>query len=189
MVMSDEQLQAPGLDALRKERDRADAAERKLKELEMKVGSADVLANELNATKNTLASIRKQGEEVQKELSQKLLEKEKALQQLKIEQTFNRSAIANKLNPVYADLLLKANQSDFIATEDGIKTTDGRTIDDWISAKKSELPQIFLPPEINGTGIQQSQSNGSKKISVSRDNASEFLSNLDAIATGEIDTV
>jgi uncharacterized coiled-coil protein SlyX len=187
--VSDEQLQQPGLDALRKERDRADAAEKRLKELEMKVGSADVLANELNQTKNTLASIQKQGEEVQQQLNQKLLEKEKALQQLKIEQTFNRSAIANKLNPVYADLLLKANQNDFIATDDGIKTTDGRTIDDWLSAKKSELPQLFLPPDINGTGMQQSQSNGAKKVSVSRDNSAEFLSNLDAIADGQIDTV
>jgi hypothetical protein len=185
-----EPLQQPGLDALRKERDRADAAEKLLKEVQGKVQSGDVLASELNSTKALLAAEQKQRETQLSELQKSLSDKESAIAQLKIEQAFNRAAASAKLNPAYNDLLLKGNFEQFVASETGVITKDGRNIDDWIAAKKSELPQLFLAPEVSGSGMSPNSrtSNGAKKA-IARDNSKDFMSNLDAIASGEIDTI
>jgi hypothetical protein len=184
-----EELQQPGLDALRKERERADAAEKQLKELQGKVGSADVLANELNTTKSLLAAEQKKRESDFAELQKTLAEKESAIASLKIEQAFHKAVATAKLNPAYSDLLLKANSSEFVVTESGIVTKDGKSLDDWAISKKAEMPQLFLPPEIPGSGTIPGKNSTSKKGVISRDNPVEFMGNLDAIASGEIDTV
>jgi hypothetical protein len=185
-----EPLQQPGLDALRKERDRADAAEKLLKELQGKVQSGDVLAGELNSTKALLAAEQKQRETQLSELQKTLSDRETAIAQLKIEQAFNRAAASAKLNPAYNDLFLKGNFDQFVVGETGVLTKDGKNLDEWITSKKAELPQLFLAPDVSGSGMppNSKQSTGAKKAIV-RDNPKEFMDNLDAIADGSIDTV
>lgn len=184
-----EELQQPGLDALRKERERADAAEKLLKELQGKVGSADVLASELNNTKALLTAEQKKRETEFAEIQKTLAERESAIASLKVEQAYNKAAVAAKLNPTYTELLLKANSSEFVVGETGILTKDGKTLDDWILDKKTEMPQLFLAPEISGSGSVQGRVTTNKKGVVSRDNSADFIANLDAIAKGEIETV
>jgi hypothetical protein len=185
-----EPLQQPGLDALRKERDRADAAEKLLKELQGKVQSGDVLAGELNSTKALLAAEQKQRETQLSELQKTLSDKESAIAQLKIEQAFNRAAASAKLNPAYNDLFLKGNFDQFVVGDTSVLTKDGKNLDEWITSKKAELPQLFLAPDVSGSGMppNSKQSNAAKKAIV-RDNPKEFMDNLDAIADGSIDTV
>jgi predicted nuclease with TOPRIM domain len=184
-----EPLQQPGLDALRKERDRADAAEKLLKELQGKIQSGDVLAGELTNTKALLAAEQKKRETELSQLQKSLSDKEKAIAQLKIEQAFNRAAAAAKLNPTYNELFLKGNFDQFVVSDTGVLTTDGKTIDDWITNKKSELPQLFLAPDVSGSGMSPASKAPATKKAIARDDANSFMSNLDAIASGELDTV
>jgi predicted nuclease with TOPRIM domain len=184
-----EPLQQPGLEALRKERERADAAEKLLKELQGKIQSGDVLAGELTNTKALLAAEQKKRETELSSLQKSLSDKEKAIAQLKIEQAFNRAAAAAKLNPTYNELFLKGNFDQFVVGDAGVLTTDGKSIDDWITNKKSELPQLFLAPDVSGSGMSPASKSPATKKAIPRDDANSFMSNLDAIASGEMDTV
>jgi hypothetical protein len=186
--MTDIPLEQPGLDALRKERERADGLQKQLKELQLKIQSGDVLASELQTTKTLLAEVQAQKDRDIAEVRSLVEAKDKTLKALRIEQQFNRAAAATKLNSVYAPILLGANASNFVVADDGsVTTTDGKTLTEWIDGQREQLPDLFEAPNSSGSGARSSRNNfnGGKKV-VSRDDGKAFMQNLDAIADGSI---
>lgn len=189
-IPSEIPLEQPGLVALRKERERADELQRQLRDLQGKVQSSDVLASEVQQLRNSLVESESQKNKDLAETRAILQQKDDALNNLRIEQQFNRVAVNVRLNPVYQSLLLSANKSDFKVSDDGVVlTVDGKSIADWMEIQRSTLPELFDAPGISGSGSRTSRNinSGGKRV-VSRDDSKVFMQNLDAIADGTVTT-
>jgi len=187
--MTDAPLEQPGLEALRKERERANALESELKELRSKNQGTEMLAEQLSQTKKQFLDFQSAKEKELSELKSSLELRDKEILESKIERKFKTSAIAYQLNADYQDVLLAAHKSNMRLEEDKL-LVGGKTFDEWIVSQREKLPRIFDAPNTSGSGATQSdRTSYTQKRSIPRDDGQAFIDNLDAIAKGKIDTI
>jgi hypothetical protein len=177
-----------GLKALQKEREARKDLERQLAELRGKAQAGDVLASELQLTKAQLQARIEATQKLETDLKFQIEERDRNLQSIQIENQFTKAAAAISLNSKYVQVLLNAHKSDFRFSPDGIVTTNGLTLEQWLQSTRDNFPEFFNAPQISGSGAVQSRSANSKSKFISRDDSKSFLSNLDGIISGEIQT-
>lgn len=188
--MTDIPLEQPGIEALRKERERSSRLESELKELRSKNQGTEMLAEQLSQTKKELIDYQSNKEKELSELKHSLESRDKEILESRIERKFKTSAIAYQLNADYQDMLLAAHKSRMkLSAEDTLLVGD-KTFDEWIISQREKLPRIFDAPNTSGSGSTQSDRTGSgQKKSIQRDDSIAFIDNLDAIAKGKIETI
>jgi hypothetical protein len=187
--MEDLPLEQPGLEALRKERERANALESELKDLRSKNQGTEMLAEQLSQTKKQLMDFQSAKEKELSELKRDLELRDKEILEVRIERKFKASSIAYQLNADYQDVLLAAYKSNMKLEDDTLLVGD-KSFDDWIVSQRAKLQRIFDAPNTSGSGATQSDRTGyTQKRSIPRDDSSAFIDNLEAIAKGKIDTV
>jgi hypothetical protein len=188
--MTDTPLEQPGIEALRKERERANALESELKELRSKNQGTEMLAEQLSQVKKQLVDFQSAKEKELSELKSSLELRDKEILESKIERKFKTSAIAYQLNADYQDVLLAAHKSRMKLTEEDKLLVGDKTFEDWILSQREQLPRIFDAPDTSGSGSTQSHRTGyGQKKSVPRDDSAAFIDNIEAIAKGDINTI
>lgn len=195
--MSDEQnlaetgdsLGENGLSALQKEREARKQLERELADLKNKANSGDVLASELQLTRSQLQAEIAAKQKIEAEMRSQIEDREKRIADILVENHFNRAAAKINLASEYLPLIFNAHRHEFKVDDTGrVVAADGRTLEQWLEGTREKLPALFSAPGIGGSGAKESrQSNGKTKV-ISRDDAKTFLSNLDGIISGEIQT-
>jgi hypothetical protein len=128
-------------------------------------------------------------DETTTEYEQRISQLENQIKQGKIEQEFLRAATKLDLKSDYQDLLLSAHTGDFTVENGQVLDSNGKSLDEWLTGQKTKMPELFNAPRINGTGSKSTRSAPSPRKSISRDDSTAYLANLDAIAKGEIDVI
>lgn len=188
--MTDVPLEQPGLEALRKERERANALESELKDLRSKNQGTEMLAEQLSQVKKQLLDFQSAKEKELSELKSSLQSRDKEILESRIERKFKSDAIAYQLNVDYQDVLLAAHKSRMKFSEDDRLLVGDKTFEEWIVSQREQLPRIFDAPTTSGSGSTQSDRTGyTTKKSIPRDDSTAFIDNIEAIAKGKVDTI
>jgi flagellar hook-basal body complex protein FliE len=181
------ELGETGLKALQKEREAKKELERQLAELKGKAQAGDVLANELQLTKQQLQARIAATEKAESELKAQIEERDRRLQDFQIENQFTKAAASISLNSKYVSTLLKAHRSDFKLADDGsIVSANGLTLEQWLVETRNVYPELFNAPAMAGSGATPSRDRNGKAKVINRQDAQGFLSNLDGIIEGTI---
>lgn len=188
----DSTLGEAGLKALQAERQKRRSLEDKLKELQSKMQSGDVLAFELQEARTMITKLENEMQEVETSLRSEIKKRDAIIKDSQLTSAFKNSASEYRLNPKYYDTMLSAHKAQFKISPDGqmIQTADGKTLGEWFESKRGEFPELFLAPSLSNGTNASSQSGGRSPKSrlISRNDDMAFLDNIDAIARGEIVT-
>lgn len=189
VVQASEVLGENGLSALQKEREARKALERELADLKGKANSGDVLASELQLTRTQLQAEIAAKQKAEAEMRSQIEERDKKIADIVVENQFNRAAAKINLASEYLPLIFNAHRHEFKVDEQGnVVAADGRTLDQWLEGTREKLPALFSAPGVGGSGAKESRQNNGKSRVISREDSKSFLSNLDAIISGEIQT-
>lgn len=197
-MMSDEQnlpiqpadsLGEAGLSALQKEREARKQLERELTDLKGKANSGDVLASELQLTRTQLQAEIAAKQKIESDMRSQIEERDKRIADIVVENQFNRAASKINLAAEYSPLIFNAHRHEFKLDEQGnVVAADGRSLDQWLEGTREKLPALFSAPSLGGSGAKESRHGSGKAKVISREDARGFLSNLDGIISGEIQT-
>ena len=188
-IQSNDSLGEAGFSALQKEREARKQLERELSELKAKANSGDVLASELQLTRSQLQAEIAAKQKIENDMRSQIEERDKKIADIVVENHFNRAASRINLANEYLPLIFNAHRHEFKLDDSGnVVAADGRTLDQWLEATRDKLPALFSAPQLGGSGAKESRQSSGKSKVISRDDVRGFLSNLDGIISGEIQT-
>lgn len=189
LIETGDSLGETGLSALHKEREARKQLERELADLRGKANSGDVLASELQLTRTQLQAEIAAKQKIEAEMRLQIEERDKRIADIVVENQFNRAAAKINLASEYSPLIFNAHRHEFKVDDAGqVVAADGRTLEQWLEGTREKLPALFSAPGIGGSGAKESRHSGGKSKAISRDDPKAFLSNLDGIISGEIQT-
>lgn len=170
--------------ALGSERKRAEAAERKLKDLETQQElSNKTLAEQVSALQGQLAQTQTQYEAEKQQLTGQLTQRD-------IRQAFVNAYGGSKGLPEYADVLYAHLGANLQLSDGNVLTKDGKPLDVAIAAARSQFPAMFAPDNVAaGSGVSPSpRSNGSNGARVVKANDAEAVRgiNPDDLMSGKV---
>lgn len=179
-----------GLEALRKEREERKKLEQQLRELKSKADAAEVLAGEIQEYKSKLQTKDQEYSQNIEQLKSEIAQREKIITQSKIESEFLKTAGEIQLNSKFQNLLLNAHKHEFTVVDGVVKTSDGKTVKEWLESQRNQYPELFDAPKTSGSGIGGNRSSGSRtsKTVINSSDSKQFLDNLDGIINGSVTT-
>ena len=145
--------------ALTSERKRAEAAEKKLKEMETQQElSNKTLAEQVAALQGQLAQTQTQYETERQQLTGQLTQRD-------IRSAFVNAYGGSKGLPEYADVLYAHLGANLQLSDGKVVTKEGKPLDVAIAAARSQFPAMFAPENVAaGSGVSPSSSNGSSSV-------------------------
>jgi len=169
--------------ALNSERKRAEAAEKKLKELETtQEMSNKTLAEQVASLQSQLAQSQTQFETDRKLLTGQLTQRD-------IRQAFVNSYGGSKGLPEYADVLYAHLGANLQLSDGKVVTKDGKPLETAIAAARSQFPAMFAPENVAaGSGVSGSVSRQNGGVRVVNADDTEAVKAVDPndLVTGKV---